>query len=278
MFEVKIFCDGGLGNRLNSLVTGMFLSQKISRPWSVIWPMNNWCGASFHDLLEMPVQVHDWSVHDIFSEANLDLIISVANFNNCNLRNFQHPTPAAVVAAQNWPGGITWCHNKIPKWINKKDIDQSRPAIKARSDLLTEAQAFCLEHNIDGKVQGVHLRKTDFGFMQDESSLLRKISGSNQRFFICSDDANTEQKFATLPNVIIRPKVSYVTKLRPGAWNQAVIDSQSLPTNYNVNRNSDSVREALIDLVVLGRTHIVTKSTSTFQAWAPHFGQQRPNL
>ena len=47
------YCDGGLGNRLNALVTGILLARMAGFDLEVVWPVNNWCGARFCDLISM---------------------------------------------------------------------------------------------------------------------------------------------------------------------------------------------------------------------------------
>lgn len=41
MCNIYIFCEGGLGNRINTLINGLFLSTELNRKLILIWPQTN---------------------------------------------------------------------------------------------------------------------------------------------------------------------------------------------------------------------------------------------
>ena len=86
---------------------------------------------------------------------------------------------------------------------------------------------------------------------------------ANNRFFICSDNKNTEDQFCKLANVITYTKTHYVEKINSNVdWNQSP-DSNSC--NTNVMRNSESVIQGFIDMLILSRTNIISPDVgSTF--------------
>ena len=91
------------------------------------------------------------------------------------------------------------------------------------------------------------------------------INNPGIKFFICSDSFEVETRFMQYPNTFKYDKTSYVEKLVEGNWNATITDSTGTDFPFNVNRNSESVVQAMIDLVILSRsTLIATDFTSTF--------------
>ena len=50
--RIFIFCDGGIGNRINALVSGIAIAERFQRAITVYWPVNSWCGAAFADIFD----------------------------------------------------------------------------------------------------------------------------------------------------------------------------------------------------------------------------------
>jgi len=44
--DLLIYCDGGLGNRLNALLSGLALARHFGLEHTVHWPVNANCGAA----------------------------------------------------------------------------------------------------------------------------------------------------------------------------------------------------------------------------------------
>ena len=93
----------------------------------------------------------------------------------------------------------------------------------------------------------------------------------NSKYYICSDDKNTEDMFNKLENVFVHPKTSYVEKFKEGGWNDCIIDNAGRCNNFNVNRPRQSVIEAFIDLLILSRTNIIVNGPSTFLHFAKYY-------
>ena len=86
-------------------------------------------------------------------------------------------------------------------------------------------------------------------------------SNPNKRFFICSDSQETENKFATFSNTIILPKNEYVTKrFSDQPWRMKDFTYKGHPYEFNVSRSTESIIEALHDLLILSHTDIQTTS------------------
>ena len=90
----------------------------------------------------------------------------------------------------------------------------------------------------------------------------------SKRYFICSDDRITEERFDALPNVVRYIKTEYAGKLVEGGWLDQTTDTNGRVYNYNVNRPRQSVIEAFIDLLILSRTTIEFTVKSSFSRLA----------
>jgi hypothetical protein len=113
---------------------------------------------------------------------------------------------------------------------------------------------------------GVHLRKTDFVPSFDENIIREAVKTNPEiKFFICSDNKETEEAYLQFPNVFVNPKESYAEKLQPGDWNQTIVDGLGNSFPFNVKRSESSVISAMVDLVLLSRSQLLpTDKRSSF--------------
>lgn len=49
---IKCFCDGGLGNRINSIITADLVARTFGVELEIVWPVNSWCGAAFEEIFD----------------------------------------------------------------------------------------------------------------------------------------------------------------------------------------------------------------------------------
>jgi hypothetical protein len=127
-------------------------------------------------------------------------------------------------------------------------------------------------------VAGLHLRKTENFNLKEESLYEQVLTTPAQRYFVCSDDQVTQEKFAQLPNVCARAKTNYVEKLIPGDWYESTTDTDGRQTKYNINRNKQSVIEAFVDMLILSRTWIRPTVKSSFLNFARYFAHANIQL
>jgi hypothetical protein len=90
----------------------------------------------------------------------------------------------------------------------------------------------------------------------------------NAKYFVCSDDKETEDQFSKLRNVCVFEKTSYVQKLNDGEWRQPTKDTVGRIFDFNIDRPKQSVIEAFVDMLILSKTTISVKNKSTFLSWA----------
>ena len=104
--------------------------------------------------------------------------------------------------------------------------------------------------------------------IETEEEFIKKINETpDVGCFVCSDDPATEKKFLNAcPSVRVFPKQHYVEMLVPnGNWGYEVTDSTGHRFPFNVKRGSESVLEAMVDLLILSKSNIInTDHRSTF--------------
>lgn len=270
---VLIYCDGGLANRINAMISGMALAALLDRPHLMIWPCNNRCGAPFEDLFEPHCPVlRGGPLQDLVPyESTLRpwLHENDVGFTSAflGLRGIDGPDAAKALAAGD-DRPILFCENMILPWLPAELVQAAfdrlafRPAIVARTREVLGPHA-------PGGYFGIHLRGTDFVPPAPVDAMLDVVAKNpNLPFFVCSDEEATEQRFAQFANVFVHPKSAYVNKLADGAWRQWVTDSDGLPYTSNIDRTADSVVQACVDLLLLAAAVPIRTSHSSFLALA----------
>ena len=264
-----IFCDGGLSNRLNSLIYGLILKNKYNQEWLMSWPVNNWCGSSFDKLFSINLNVHNNNLLYFKKIEELYLFIVHENQIKLNEKNIKYTS--SINSYQQFESilikdkKIFYYNNLIPNFVKIQEVIQALGEIKLNKNIQNIAKGFCQRNAIDEGVIGLHIRMTDFGKLIDTEYYFKMIQESNKRFFVCSDDEALTNKFSMLPNCHVFEKENYPTKYnKKYDWNEEIVDDQKRNFNFNINRSADSVVEALIDLLILSKTTQLKTSNSTF--------------
>lgn len=264
-----IFCDGGLSNRLNTLIFALILKSKFGGNWAISWPINNWCGAKFNTLfsVEMPVYEHPLGyfkdnendyiliMHENQKDFKEDLIKYQKHFTN-----YQQYGDLLLSEKP-----IVYYHHLIPSFADSNDINEGLKFLKIKPEILIAAYSFCVHNQINESVLGLHIRKTDFGNTVDDEALYKIASNSDNKFFVCSDDEIVNDRFEKLMNCFVYKKKYYPEKMIDDThWNDTTTDDQGRIYNFNINRSAQSVSEALVDLLILSKTTHILTSNSTF--------------
>jgi len=276
----QVLCDGGLANRLNTLLTALVVKKYTQSAWGIAWPLNNWCGAPFEDLFEsmLPVsqkslsyfksqQDRYWQVfHENqigFEESRITYNKTIADIGGlCNLVRV-HPR-------------IVYFHHAIPSYITDEMLGEVIQDLRPVARVVNTVSEIVNQYGITSDTIGVHIRKTDFGAAVDENTLFDQIYGQSEKFFICSDSNEVLEKFAELKNCVSLPKPSMPKKLdEKGGWNSFVVDADGRNYPFNVDRDGESVYWALVDLLILSRTKIMMTSGSSFLNLARRMGRTR---
>lgn len=270
-----IFCDGGLANRINCLIGGLVLAERLGRRPQVVWPRNNRCGASFGEVLAMDLPVHEQMLQSLqphASQFQLWMHENDAAFAGpvIALRQLDAVGATALLAqADDRP--ILYVENSVISWLPDADVARAVRQLRFAPDLLSRARHLVREAvaSRPPAYAGVHLRGTDFGQAPPTDIMLGLVQAKRDiRFFVCSDDLALEARFASEPNVFTHAKTETVRKLVDGPWRCAVADSDGLPYTSNIDRTAESVRQAVVDLLLLAGSTPVETSASTFLALA----------
>jgi len=274
----QVLCDGGLANRLNTLLVALALKVHTNSAWGIAWPVNNWCGAPFEDLFEpmLPLsrnglsyfkaqQDRYWQVfHENqiqFDESRITYNKTLPDFESlCNLvRTHQR---------------IVYFHHLIPGYMTDQMLMDGMCYLKPTESVRSAVDKTISENAIDPETIGVHIRKTDFGDSVDDSSLYERISAARGRFFICSDSNEVLERFARLKNCVALPKPSMPKKLlQERDWNALIQDGDGRVYPFNVDRDRESVFWGLVDLLILSKTQILVTSGSSFLGLAQRLGR-----
>jgi hypothetical protein len=270
MRKVKIFCDNGLGNRLNSLIGGLIVSDILNATPIVYWPINNWCGCDITDLYEnITFEIKHDKINDVFNDNINDIFLIRDNHSKINLKKIYELNINSLNEISNLKNDVIYYDTVSAPFCSIKKTIEKLKQLKINSDILNKVILFLNEKNINNKTLGILFRKTDLendNYMKIDENLIENFIKNNKNlfFYITSDCVETEKKFSLYQNVLIYPKKSYVEKYINGSWDSLIIDDQFRISNFNVNRKKESVIEAFISLLILSRTNIIVNIPSTF--------------
>lgn len=272
---LTVFCDGGLGNRLGSLVGGLLVARQLHiTDIHICWPDNNWCGCLFEDLFDnQEFQVSNKTINDVFVSGTDQVFLIHENQTGSDLGLQLSQSLESVNYLSTITNNVVYYHNKIAPYMDADAVTQIAKTLTPTHAIAQQVTKFCETNLIDKSVTGLHLRKTE-NFRLDEEKLYRRVSANRtQKYFVCSDDQATEQRFGALPNVVYWPKTSYVEKLVEGDWLAETVDADGRRYNYNINRPRQSVIEAFVDMLILSRTTIQFTVKSSFSRFAEVFAR-----
>lgn len=280
------YCDGGLGNRLNSLVGGLHIARALDFDPVVSWPINRWCAAPFEELFDAPYAVDRRSIPDINAQDPQHVLVAHEK-QSFAMPNAANPNKAlrveqllgrvrpALAAAP----GLIYYNSLVPAYIGRGDAGAIARTIRVKREYRELADAFLAQAGLQDKpFWGLHLRGTDAG-----------LSGSYYAFWhfasrllggtivLCTDDRALEERFLRIPSVIRRPTSALPRKVsQDKGWNDPSPDEYGREFAFNIHRDADAIRESMIDFDILGRSRAIPTSRSTFLENAIRFGGRRP--
>lgn len=253
---MRVHCNGGYGNRMSALVSGLIAARIGGWTPVIDWVPNDNCAAALDDLYATrPAEVIatpepcDWPLITHMEWAGRE----------CYPHNSE-----SLSALQG--RDVEFTHHHL-HWGSEQDAAEVLQGFAIRPEILARVRGFIKEHRIDRSVTGLHVRATDAQYKEHlwhESR--RLVEDGTRRFFLCSDEEQVERELGHLDNVIVLPKTHYVEKREPGPWRIPPRDGLAHHC-YNVRRTRESVIDALADLLVLSRTDILPNGSS-FNLWA----------
>lgn len=269
------FCDGGLANRLNGLIFGIILRNKLKHDWEVSWAPNNWCEARFETLFSLDMPVNDRPLgYFVEHQAEYQFLVheNQGNFDPARVVNNKALETYAAYGEYLERGPVCYMNSLVPPWVPFEDVAEALGSLQVKPEILAIVNRFCADHAIDETVFGLHIRKTDFGDLVNDDELHRLVANHGGRFFVCTDSAEVSQRFAGLENCVVFEKSHFPQKLQDeGGWNHWVTDAEGRQFPFNVRRSEEAIVEALVDLLILSRCNPVRASYSTFFQMAVMF-------
>jgi len=269
MDEVKyIVCvnRAGLGNRLRGLVSAMRLCKLLNRKLLLYWENNKFLGCGFKDLFE-----------NKFEEITKEELKEIKKKNSFVYRDILEEDfkKYDYVILDTWK--FVFLPNEIERDFNKTyssndgsniDFEFERIPIGQREKIINNLNELIPTKRIRGIIEdfnvsnnlkdciGLHIRRGDNKFTVDgrekvssDELFIEKIkSMPNERFLLCTDGIEIENKLKELfkERIIVYPK------------------------GNRKRSKSESVQEALIDMILLSKTKKIFGSylsTFTELAW-----------
>jgi hypothetical protein len=281
--RIHIFCDGGIGNRINALISGLALADRFALHSTVYWPKNSWCGAAFSDIFQNVLDVRTDALNDLagkFGHAKIMLhdeigaqflqVPFASAYDYQSLDDFEHRGLPAN-------GDLFFYPAVIPQWIPENLIHESLRRMRF-SQHITQCVSDFINQKLMRPFQGLHLRRTDLRVGLTDPELMAIVQGNPQEvFFVCSDDPQAEALAGAHPNVHARAKAHHVEKMVADAdWISLSKDHEGRSSYGNIQRSRDAMIEGTIDLLILAHSQIVGFSGSTFQRMARLLGEAAP--
>lgn len=268
MKKLILFCDGGLGNRMNVVIGGMLLAKKLNREIVINWPVNQWCGVAFNTLFDTnEYHVDDTNINDLFAIYKDDAAFAIhVNQTNLQLKYVHDVRTYSIKDLQDISNEVMiYYHNRIPEYHTEDEIINTLLSIPIQPTISDRVVSFCILNDVNENVLGIHLRRTDMELPPTTNEVITLASSNpNHRFFICSDDSDTENTLRKLDNIITNDKHAYAEKYISGNWIQLMHDAEGRKTEYNMQRSEQSVIDAFVDLLILSKTNILIRTQSTF--------------
>ena len=281
--DILIFCDGGLGNRINALASGLAVARYFGLTYCVHWPINNWCAAPFEKIFANRLNVSTESIsqlrgklddavmllHDEIASSTLNVQFESA-YRFKDLKDFGELPNLKSKSVFYYPA-------VIPNWVPEELVHNELRFLKFNYSIVKEVKEF-ISNTMPGPFYGLHLRRTDLNVGLSDLEVFNLAKAHpDAAFFVCSDDPESERLAAGHPNVFRREKKFMVEKKSSeGDWLAQTRDDDGRLYFGNIQRNDDAVIEGAIDMLILAHSQIVGFSGSTFQNLAKKIGEVKP--
>lgn len=285
--NIIVQCDGGLANRINNLINGIYLSQLLNRKLYVWWALNNACYCPLEKLYSNYFNQNYKDVWDdefvYYTPFNTDKeknkiknkygeckfrlawgdkdYIFMHNRTNDDVNTIAHTIIVELKSIQSPTlvfSSSLILTEIIPESIVRKILCELTPIPELKDKIDNELK----NNDINPSVIGIHLRRTDYNLITDNQLvyLINKYlkSTNGTRFLLCSDSPDAEQKFKNLypDNVMLINNKAYLEKIDPNKTDLKF---------SNLMRTEKSVQDGLIDMYLLAHTSFeVFSPISTF--------------
>lgn len=274
-----VFCDGGLCNRLNALLVAQLIAKELKINLWVAWPSNNWCQLPYAEIFDaspnlisqsIDIQGLNTELSDYTLLAHEQQTFSKPPFANPNLEESWQCLVDSVDNALKHQS-VIYFNATIPWCCPIQEVSNIAQTLPWKSGYQQQALAFLQKHQLKPfRYWGLHLRGTDFGHnSQYFQRWFKIIQLFPDPVVICTDDPEVLNIYLSNPKVLSRSIKHFPKRLKADkGWNEPIIDDQNRAFNFNVLRDAESVKESIVDLMILSQSKLHFTSNSTFLTFA----------
>ena len=282
--KLIIFCDGGVGNRINSLLSGLAIAKYFKLEYTIHWPVNNWCEAEFNDIFQTLQPISLISIKDLKGKMNDSIMLLHDNIASTVL-DVNFASAYDYESMQDFDFKVLTKNKQIffypalmPDWIPMDLISFALKGLEFTDQIKNESVRFMVDI-LKMPFYGIHLRRTDLTVGLTDLEVHQLVtSHKDEIFYVCSDDPIAEKLAIAHENVFCRQKIHHVEKKVQGSWNEICEDDDGRLYGSNIKRGMKSVIEAAVDMLILAQSQIIGFSGSTFQRIAKLIGEVNPAL
>lgn len=266
--ELVIHCDGGLGNRLISLVGGLWLADKLGVRYKTHWPANRWFGLALDDCFS---ESYCRSLNSVRADqlTNIDVAI-VSDYGSFDADQVWSVDRFGLLAAlqsyreQNQGATVIFSSSIAPSFIGFKDFRNIVSSMHFVSGFYKQAElrrAEFTSRSMFFHIRGHDVRTPLFPvlfFMRCSASLGLKL-------VVITDDCGVFERVSKSVNCFwLKP--DYVLEKFDSSKDFLDLDARERGEfEFNVVRGADSCRSAIVDFLILASSKSVfPNSLSTF--------------
>ena len=164
--RIYVFCDGGIGNRINALVSAIAICERFQLAIIVYWPLNSWCGAGFADIFDNSFDVRTDALDTL---AGKFIDVKMMLHDAMGAQFLQVPFESAYdyqsmedFAQRGLPtsGDLFFYPAVIPQWIPEDLIHASLRQMRFSAHITQSVSVF-IRQTMKRPFHGLHLRRTD---------------------------------------------------------------------------------------------------------------------
>lgn len=278
-------CDGGLGNRLNSLVSGMIIWKKASfgSKFVILWPLNRYCDAEIKDVIDM-------TKLGTYFDNDTDVILRVTDEiqMNCNHVlahdrkgfNGKFTNLLKIISLRKFTnfqdlanGEIMFTTPLIPFCVKYKEVREIKQYLKPAPQIIDKLLA--LGNKVNKRSIALHLRGTDYGFSHRYFTFWYYLIKFLPllKFHIFTDDKSIIDRFSKQKNTVFFNHTVLPEKYNSDAsWTEMLLDE------YNISRSKSAVTDGFIEMLFLAEMFKIITSRSTFLYNAFYFSKTKFNI
>ncbi|WP_420550169.1 hypothetical protein [Litorivicinus lipolyticus] len=274
-------CDGGFGNRINSLVSGLILWENsfADKEFVVIWPSNRYCEAKIFDLLDLRFLTEAFPALEVESDySNVsDNLLVLSHDKNKRAGEFYDLmafSSAEDLKALRRPNlDVFFCTALVPFIINYPEFNKLLPYIVPSQKVYDVY--WSRYSDLKCNAVAVHMRGTDYGFSMRYFLRWKLIMKSLffVRFHVFTDDSDLTRFFNNLDNA----KVVSSSDL-PSKYEEEAPWYDRKEGEYNILRGESTVISSFAELLYLSEHFKIITSRSTFLFSAFLFSSRSPKL